>query len=79
MAKTKVTERTIASEDVEIDLEMLREELVIVLQSINQLEEHRDIMVNTGARDALNRLISNQKESYTILTDLIKKLDPDLK
>lgn len=77
--KTKDKEREIETEDLEIDLEMLREELIIVLQSINQLEEHRDIMVNNEARQALNSIISKQKEGYSILTGLIKKLDAGLK
>ncbi|MBI2933952.1 MAG: hypothetical protein HYY29_00115 [Chloroflexi bacterium] len=66
-------------EDMEMDMEMLREELIIILQSLNQLEEHRDIMVNLEARDALGTLISKQKEAYVILTGLIRKFDPSLR
>lgn len=79
MAPPKRKEKITLTEDMELDLEMLREELILVLQSINQLEEHRDIMVNNEARAALNKLISRQKESYCILSELIEKLDPDLK
>ncbi len=78
-AKTKKALPLIESEDTEIDVEMLREELISTLQAINQLEEHRDIMVNPEAREALNAIIANQKESYCILTALIEKLDPGLK
>lgn len=61
--------------DVEIDLEILREDLILVLQAINQLEEHRDLMVNYEAHEALASIIGKEKQNFTLLTQLIQKLE----
>jgi len=76
MARKKVQPEEVG--DVEIDLEMLREDLIMVLQAINQLEEHRDLMVNYEAHEALISIIGKEKENFTTLTQLIQKLESSI-
>ncbi len=64
--------------DVEIDLEILREDLIMVLQAINEFEEHRDLMVNYEAHEALVSLIAKEKQNFTTLTQLIQKLESSI-
>jgi flagellar biosynthesis chaperone FliJ len=67
--------KKIAPEEVEIDLEMLREDLITVLQAINQLEEHRDILMNQEARDTLTGVLAREKENFSALLQLMQKLE----
>jgi rubrerythrin len=63
-------------EDREMDLEMLREDLVGELQAINQYQEHIDSMENEEARNILEHIRDDEKEHFAELTKLIQQLDP---
>lgn len=76
MARKKA--QPVEVEDVEIDLEILREDLIMVLQAINQLEEHRDLTVNYEAREVLVSIIGTEKQNFTTLTQLIQKLESSI-
>jgi rubrerythrin len=61
---------------VEIDLEMLREDLIGELQAINQYQEHIDTLEDEHAREVLSHIRDDEKEHVAELTKLIHKLDP---
>lgn len=63
-------------EDVDIVLEMLREDLIGELQAINQYQEHVDSIDDEEARKVLEHIRDDEKEHVAELTKLIQKLDP---
>jgi len=62
--------------DAELDLEMLREDLIGELQAINQYQEHIDTIDDEEASEALAHIRDEEKEHVVELTKLIQKLDP---
>ena len=60
---------------VEIDLEMLREDLIGELEAINQYQEHIDTIDDEGAIRVLEHIRDDEKEHVAELTKLIQKLD----
>jgi len=60
----------------ELDLEMLREDLIGELQAINQYQEHIDTMDDEEAIEVLAHIRDEEKEHVVELTKLIQKLDP---
>ena len=62
-------------EDRELDLEMVREDLVGELEAINQYQAHIDSMDNEEARRVLEHIRDDEKEHLAELTKLIQKLD----
>ena len=60
---------------VEIDLEMLRQDLIGELQAINQYQEHIDTIDDEGAIRVLEHIRNDEKEHVAELTKLIQKLD----
>lgn len=62
--------------DTDIDLEMLREDLISELQAINQYQEHIDSIDDDEAREVLEHIRDDEKEHVAQLTKLIRKLDP---
>ncbi|MFA5054823.1 MAG: demethoxyubiquinone hydroxylase family protein [Dehalococcoidia bacterium] len=61
---------------IEIDLEMLREDLIGELQAINQYQEHIDTLADENAIKVLSHIRDEEKEHVAELTKLIQKLDP---
>jgi rubrerythrin len=61
---------------IEIDLEMLREDLIGELQAINQYQEHIDTLADEHAIKVLSHIRDEEKEHVAELTKLIQKLDP---
>jgi len=62
--------------DTDIDLEMLREDLIGELQAINQYQEHIDTIEDDEAREVLEHIRDDEKEHVAELTKVIRKLDP---
>lgn len=62
-------------EDRELDLEMLREDLIGELEAINQYQAHIDSLDNEEARRVLEHIRDDEKEHLAELTKLIQKLD----
>jgi rubrerythrin len=62
-------------EERELDLEMLRDDLVSELQAINQYQDHIDSLDNAEARRVLEHIRDDEKEHVAELTKLIQKLD----
>ena len=60
----------------ELDLEMLREDLVAELQAINQYQEHIDTLEDEEAIKTLEHIRDDEKEHVAELVRLIQKLDP---
>jgi len=60
----------------ELDLEMLREDLIGELQAINQYQEHIDTMDDEDAIKVLEHIRDDEKEHVAELTKLINKIDP---
>ena len=60
----------------ELDLEMLREDLIAELQAINQYQEHIDTMDDEEARKVLAHIRDEEKEHVVELTKLIQRLGP---
>jgi len=63
-------------EEREIDLEMLRDDLVGELQAINQYQDHVDSVDSEEARRVLEHIRDDEKEHVAELVKLIQKLDP---
>ena len=64
-----------SEEALEIDLEMLREDLIGELQTINQYQEHIDTIGDEEALEVLEHIRDDEKEHVAELTKLIQKLD----
>jgi len=60
----------------ELDLEMLREDLVAELQAINQYQEHIESLEDEEAIRVLEHIRDDKKEHVAELFKLIQKLDP---
>jgi uncharacterized protein len=63
-------------EELSMDLEMLREDLVGELQAINQYQEHIESLENEEAVTILEHIIEEEKEHVAELVKLIQNLDP---
>jgi uncharacterized protein len=63
------------AEEREIDLEMLREDLVGELNAINQYQDHIESLDNQDAIRVLEHIRDDEKEHVAELTKLIQKLD----
>ena len=60
----------------ELDLEMLREDLIAELKAINQYQEHIDTLDDDEAIRVLERIRDDEKEHVAELIKLIQMLDP---
>lgn len=60
---------------VEVDLLMLRDDLVGELQAINQYQEHIDAVEDEEARHVLEHIRDDEKEHVAELTKVIQRLD----
>lgn len=69
-------EESILPEGRELDLAMLREDLIGELQAINQYEEHIAALEDEEAIRVLEHIRDDEKEHVAELTRLIQKLDP---
>ena len=63
------------AEEREIDLEMLREDLVGELNAINQYQDHIESLDNQDAIRVLEHIRDDEKEHVAELTKLIQKMD----
>ena len=63
-------------EERELDLEMIRDDLSMVLEAINQYQEHIESLDNAEARRVLEQIRDIEKENAARLLKLILKLDP---
>lgn len=59
----------------ELDLEMLREDLIAELQAINQYQEHIETIEDEDALAVLEHIRDDEKEHVAELFKLIQKLD----
>lgn len=64
------------SQDVENDLEMIREDLIGELQAINQYHQHIESLESEEAAVTLEHIIEEEKEHVAELLKLISLLDP---
>jgi len=69
-------EESAINEGQELDLAMLRENLIGELQAINQYEEHIAALEDEEATRVLEHIRDDEKEHVAELTRLIQKLDP---
>ena len=60
----------------ELDLEMLREDLIAELQAINQYQEHIDTLEDEEAIRVLEHIRDDEKEHVAELVKVIRMLDP---
>ena len=60
----------------ELDLEMLREDLIAELQAINQYQEHIETLEDEEAIGVLEYIRDEEKEHVAKLLKLIQMLDP---
>jgi rubrerythrin len=60
----------------ELDLEMLREDLIAELQAINQYQEHIEALEDEEAIRTLEHIRDDEKEHVAELIKLIQMLDP---
>ena len=58
------------------DLEMLREDLIVELQAINQYHGHVLILENEEAVTTLGHIVEEKKKHVAELLRLIQNLDP---
>jgi rubrerythrin len=62
-------------EEKELDIEMLREDLIGELEAINQYQDHIDEIKDEEAKHVLEHIRDDEKEHFAELTKLIQKLD----
>ncbi len=60
----------------ELDLEMLREDLIAELQAINQYQEHIESLEDEEAIRVLEHIRDDEKEHVAELVRLLQMLDP---
>jgi rubrerythrin len=60
----------------ELDLEMLREDLMAELEAINQYQEHIETLEDEEAIKVLEHIRDDEKEHVAELFKLIQTLDP---
>ena len=63
-------------EEREMDLQMLRDDLVGELQAINQYQDHIGSLEDEEAKRTLEHIRDEEKEHVAELTRLLLKLDP---
>ncbi|MGD0354952.1 MAG: hypothetical protein ABSB31_05880 [Dehalococcoidia bacterium] len=65
-------------EDVEgsMDLEMIRDDLIAELKSINEYEAQVEMLDNEDAADAIEQILEDKKVHVAKLIRLLKLLDP---
>ena len=64
------------SQDIETDLEMIREDLIGELQAINQYHQHIESLESEEAITTLEHIVEEEKEHVAELLKLISLLDP---
>jgi rubrerythrin len=69
-------EATGIEDERELDVEMLREDLIAELQAINQYQEHIDTLEDEEATRVLKHIRDDEKEHVAELVKLIQMLDP---
>lgn len=61
--------------DIELDLQILREDLAAELLAINQYQEHIESLADEKARGILKRIRDDKKQHVAELLKLIQRLD----
>lgn len=69
-------EEATLNEERELDLAMLREDLIGELEAINQYEEHIEALEDEEAIRVLEHIRDDEKEHVAELIKLIQMLDP---
>jgi len=64
------------SQNVENDLEMIREDLIGELQAINQYQQHIESLENEEIVATLEHIIEEEKEHVAQLLKILSVLDP---
>lgn len=59
----------------EMDLQMLREDLIDELKAINQYQDHINSLDNEQAIEVLQHIMNDEKEHVAELTKLLTSLD----
>ena len=59
----------------ELDLELLREDLIGELEAINQYQDHLDDIESDEAARVLEHIINDEKEHVAELIKIIQELD----
>ena len=59
-----------------MDLEMIRDDLVAELKSINEYEAQVELLDNEDAADAIEQILEDKKLHVAKLVKLMKLLDP---
>ncbi|MCX6000162.1 MAG: demethoxyubiquinone hydroxylase family protein [Chloroflexi bacterium] len=62
-------------DETEMDLQMLRDDLVGELQAINQYQDHIDSLANEEATKVLEHIRDDEKEHVAEIMKLLQKLD----
>ena len=61
--------------DIELDLQIIREDLAAEILAINQYQEHIESMTDEEAKRTLEHIRDDKKEHVSKLLKAIKKLD----
>ena len=69
-------ENSDAEIDIELDLQILRQALMVELQAINEYQEHIDTLEDEDAINVLRHILDDKKGHVAQLVKLIQKLDP---
>jgi rubrerythrin len=59
-----------------MDLEMIRDDIIAELKSINEYEAQVDMLDSEEAADVIEQILENKKEHVAKLVKLLKALDP---
>jgi rubrerythrin len=62
-------------EDINLDLQMIREDLISELEAINQYQDHIETLTDEDAVRVLQHILDDEKEHVAELFKLIQQLD----
>lgn len=69
-------EENTIDDDINLDLQMVREDLMSELQAINQYQDHIETLMDEDALRVLEHIRDDEKEHVAELLKLIQRLDP---
>ena len=69
-------EENTTEDDINLDLQMIREDLMSELQAINQYQDHIETLMDEDAMRVLEHIRDDEKEHVAELFKLIQRLDP---
>ena len=68
-------EEDIVDDEINLDLQMIREDLISELEAVNQYQDHIETLTDDSAVRVLQHILDDEKEHVAELFKLIQQLD----